>query len=510
MDRFETLDLARRLDWRFLLPDPGLGRVASVGDIEPQQQVALATFAAEHRHGRVDRLADGAWDVVVVGPGVPPGTARAAFERLLRPGGWAVIELPRRASVSGRERTVREELEAAAPETIARHWFLPDRRSALRVAPLADRAAITAVLSRHGSRPARRALGGLARGLVRAGLPADAIGGDVSLVARHIGGPAVTGWPAIDPLIATLPADLVPPTPSWILLTPRFGASAHVVLLLLDDGAPRLVAKVARLAGDDGPRREGRILERLAGAGLPGGAAPRPVLIGESAGLSVLIEEAVHGMPLDRRTARGAPGRWIGAVGEWLRGLPVGGPIDVDALLGTPLRAVRDARPSDSALAGLVDRTLRIVAGLETGGVPSVFEHGDLAHPNLLVRDDGRIAVLDWEHARADGLPLHDLWFFLEYVARATGGDEQPYDGLERVLAHPQWGAVNALQAEAGRLGVGRDLLPALMVACWARTFARLANDVGPSSADPPWLSRYYRLWASAVDRQARLGPLLV
>lgn len=510
MDRFEELELARRLDWRFLLPDPGLGRVASVGAIEPQVEAALATFAAEHSHGGIDRLPDGAWDVVVVGSGAPPGTARAAFERHLRPGGWAIVELPRRATASGRVRAARDELAAATPERLARHWFLPDRASALRVAPLGDRAAIMAVLSRHGSRPVSRAIGALARGIVGAGLPADALGGDVSVAARRGGGPPLTGWPTIEPLLASIAADLVPSTPSWILLTPRFAASAHVVLLLLDGGAPRLVAKVARLTGDDGPNREGRMLERLAGAGLTPGAAPRPVLIGESAGLSVLIEEAVHGTPLDRRTARSDPRRWIGAVREWLTGLPAGGPIDFDAGLGNPLRAVLNARPSDTALAGLVERTMAIVAVLEARGVPSVFEHGDLAHPNLLVRDDGRIAVLDWEHARADGLPLHDLWFFLEYIARATGRDAQAYDGLERVLAHPQWGAVNALHAEAARLGIGRDLLPALMIACWARTYARLAGGVGASSADPPWLSRYYRLWATAIDRQTRLGPLLV
>jgi aminoglycoside phosphotransferase (APT) family kinase protein len=291
-----------------------------------------------------------------------------------------------------------------------------------------------------------------------------------------------------------------------------------VVLLLLVGGEVRLVAKIARLAGDEGPRNEGRILEALAVAGIPVGAAPRFVAGAEVAGHAVLVEEALHGRPLDRRLVRTDPARWIAAVVEWLADLPRGAPgtsASLDELVRRPLLRVRDAHPEDGDLGRLVDRTLSALGPLASPGLPGVFEHGDLSHPNLLVRPDGRLGVLDWELGRRDGLPLHDLCFYLEYVARATGGEAgDPFDRLERVLAHPTWGAAAALRSEAARLGVDRSRLPALMAVCWARAFAReaeLGSAQRPGSlTGRPASSRYYRLWEGAVDREAQLRDLLV
>ena len=88
-DRFALLQAARRIDWRYLLPEPDLGAVAYVGNPEPQLVQSLTLLAAS---------------VTVVGGGEP----RAAYDvavlrdpsvaeletaaQLLRAGGWAYIE----------------------------------------------------------------------------------------------------------------------------------------------------------------------------------------------------------------------------------------------------------------------------------------------------------------------------------------------------------------------------------------------------------------------------------
>lgn len=49
-----------------------------------------------------------------------------------------------------------------------------------------------------------------------------------------------------------------------------------------------------------------------------------------------------------------------------------------------------------------------------------VFEHGDLSHPNLIEYSAGEVGVIDWELAERAGVPLHDLVFFLMYVALSS------------------------------------------------------------------------------------------
>ncbi|HEY6608744.1 MAG TPA: phosphotransferase, partial [Candidatus Limnocylindria bacterium] len=163
----------------------------------------------------------------------------------------------------------------------------------------------------------------------------------------------------------------------------------------------------------------------------------------------------------------------------------------------------------------LVGRTREALGPLERQAPPAVFEHGDLSHPNLVVRDEGGLGVLDWELARPDGLPLHDLCFFLGYVALATVGEEgDPFEGLVRVLGHPTWGAAAALHSEAARLGIDREAIPGLVIACWARAFAGLADRLAGGAAGGVdgqlSRSRYHRLWEGAVDRQGQLVALLV
>ena len=324
----------------------------------------------------------------------------------------------------------------------------------------------------------------------------------------------MSGWPSLEPLATLVAAELGTRAPSWILLTPRFAASAHVVILLLKDGNVRLVAKIARVAGHEGPRHEARVLAALAEAGMPRAAAPRVVATADLAGHGAVLEEAIEGRPLDRRLLRSDPGRWIGSVVKWLEDLPPA-PRDAVAsmneLVRDPLERLRSTWPQDRDLAALVARTLGILESLEHQPLPAVFEHGDLSHPNLLARTDGGLGVLDWELARPDGMPLHDLSFFLGYVALAAFGEQDgPYAGLEHVLADPAWGAVPALRAEAARLGIDRAAVPALIVTCWARALAGLVERASAGAeSGPPSSSRYYRMWAGAVDRTAQLGALI-
>ena len=94
-------------------------------------------------------------------------------------------------------------------------------------------------------------------------------------------------------------------------------------------------------------------------------------------------------------------------------------------LIEAPLLALGAGEAPDALPDGLVERTLEALAPLRDAGLPLVLEHGDTSHPNLLLRRFGDLAVVDWELADPDGLPGHDLAFFLVYAAGAARRREE-------------------------------------------------------------------------------------
>ena len=104
-DKDAALQITRRVDWRFLLPDPNLGRTAYLG---PSSHTLVA--ALRHACSSVSTLAlsdevdqqDGdraTYDVVVLRWCGARALARA--KALLRPGGWLYWEVDRSPTVPG-------------------------------------------------------------------------------------------------------------------------------------------------------------------------------------------------------------------------------------------------------------------------------------------------------------------------------------------------------------------------------------------------------------------------
>jgi hypothetical protein len=118
----------RRADWRFLLPDPDLGRVAYLAPHDAELTAALTLVSASL--DLLDTpLATGSHDAVVVTGGRPgrAGDARA----LLRRGGWLYAEVP-----GPRARAWTRALRKAGFAEVAAHWLWPDARGCREIVPL--------------------------------------------------------------------------------------------------------------------------------------------------------------------------------------------------------------------------------------------------------------------------------------------------------------------------------------------------------------------------------------
>lgn len=308
--------------------------------------------------------------------------------------------------------------------------------------------------------------------------------------------------------------------PSWLMITPRFRASSHVIVLLLDEATrrPALAMKIARLPADASSLDREAALLREIESSRPGGydSVPRVVGYGERQRHPMLIETALNGVPMDAALVRRDQALCCDRITSWLIDLQAvsrrpPGPNSHARLIDAPLERLREVL--GAADEGLIEATRDRLAPLRTPGVPLVCEHGDVSHPNLLLTPDG-VGVLDWETADQAGLPGCDLFFFLTYVAfarRRWWRRRQTHaDAFDEAFFGPTAWALPYIDRYAVSLRLDPSTLDPLFLATWPRYLAGLAARLGEHGTTPAeraataaWLraNRYYALWRHAIER---------
>lgn len=481
--------LLPRVDWRFLLPRSHLGRVAVDGRVDAEGRVALAGAADElHRLGDDD---GGPFDTIVL---TDPTVARlrAAIARVA-PGGTVRIEAPARR----RRRALRAALRAAG-FTVGTWWARPTAVAPWCLIALDDRRAAATTVRTVAGRGRRGPIEGFAAG---AGVPGR--------WSRHVA--LLATGPGAD-ASAHAVASAGPDHPVAALVTPRYAASRSVVGISTGADGRRLgrVVKLARRPEHDGAiAAEGGALSAYAvGVSPRPPGSPRGHRLARHDGHLVLVEEAATGRPLDRREVRRDPASALAQGMDWLSTVPVGPPslLRTDGrsrdLLIEPLRAIASLPVDDVATRrDRIRRTVRALEPLSRQELPTVFEHGDLSHPNLFTDPDRGLVAIDWERARPAGLPLQDLVFFLTYVAESL---DRPRTAAElaashhRAFGHGGWARPD-IDLHAERVGVDLRLVPLLELVARTRTLARLAE---PGTGDRPSEGhRYERLWIVALEQ---------
>ena len=306
---------------------------------------------------------------------------------------------------------------------------------------------------------------------------------------------------------------------SCVIVTPRFRASSHVVFLLLADGRPDpvLVAKVPRLANTSPSLQREVANLRVIQSARPGGfdSIPRVVAFEEYGHRPILIETALVGRPMDRLAVRRNLTGSCDVVTRWLtemrhphqngRAASTGW---FEQLVEQPLNDFAHAFPLSGEETRLLESTWDLVAPLRDSGLPLVFEHGDLCHPNLLVLHRGGLGVIDWELAEPRGLPTYDLFFFLTYAAFAQhhATDNRQYVSAYReAFFGPSAWARPYVRTYAERLQLPPRVLTPLLALCWVRYLISLLTRLGEAGRSDrtvgvdtaAWLrtNRYYALW---------------
>lgn len=314
---------------------------------------------------------------------------------------------------------------------------------------------------------------------------------------------------------------------SCVLLTPRFQASAHVVFLISTAARERpvLVIKASRLPGGsatlDREATNLRAVHALHANGIE--SIPRLLAHESYVGTRLLLETALEGREMKPALVRRRPERCADAIVSWLISLHLASAAreastrsSFARLLTRPLAAFADRCPSLSQGKRLVERTLELTSPLCEHRVPLVFVHGDLSAPNLLLSPDGHLQVVDWELAEPRGFPAEDLFFALTYMAFARRRARTVQGHLaafrDAFFKENAWTQPYVLRY-ADALGLPRDVLRPLFVACWARYVTGFAARLAVSGADydPERGSasvrhnRFFALWRHTISHTAEL-----
>lgn len=450
----ELLRSSRRVDWRVLLEDPLPQRTAIHGD---DGSLAASMTALGTRIVPIP-----AADVIVARNPSPAHVSHLAHAAA--PRAAIVIELDRGPRFPGQLRRIEHALRSRGRSAVSLVAW-PAVEESRQLVPLQSET-LGWWISHLGRRPR------FAGAMSALGVPAAMTALPIVVVAN----PA-SARSALFSLGADTDLDAARP---WILLTPRYRASRHVVLLgNLRDGGAQIVVKAARLHGDASTTREAGVLAALTAVPEIDRKSIPSVLQGPdvNAPLTGFAMAGIDGERIGRARMRTDP-RVVDLVRGWLRSLvsdtETTSGIDASLTVG-PIGTLETAAHDHGGLSG---RVLAALTALSGATLPRTIEHGDVGEPNLLQRPDDGLAVIDWETGRTDGLPLVDLIFALAGIAAARLKAEDPQEHADAVgaaLGSGGW-ARPIIDEEARRLGLPPDLVPALIVACWARQLTSMAE----------------------------------
>ena len=314
-----------------------------------------------------------------------------------------------------------------------------------------------------------------------------------------------------------------------MFITPRFQASGHIIVVIFStkSDAPLFVAKVPRIPHEiDRLDKEANCLSRVQALRIDGfDSIPRLISYEDLGGNRILVETALSGQPMKPTIVRRNPTLCTESVISWLWDLQItcrykveNDPDWFQRLMLQPMEILRAAFSASPEDLNVLDMHLSLIQSVRNTHFPLVFEHGDLSSPNILIGQDSKIKVVDWELAEPNGLPVIDLIFFLTYIAFAklSASDNKTYlKAFDNAFFGNNAWASKYIRRFAQELGLSRNLLKILFLHCWCRYVSGLVWRLNESSTEATkqqdntikWLrsNRYYLLWKYALTNSENL-----
>ncbi|MGV8084340.1 MAG: phosphotransferase [Coriobacteriia bacterium] len=463
----------RRSDWRFLLPGPAPKKTAIFAK-GPLAESATALPG--------DLVAGGSSAAVACDLCVArwPGAARLhSCADALRPGGVLYAEWPPIWAGAGR---LRRDLRRAGFESPVFYWPSPSLSAArlwVRVSPRPAPygAAIRSVFDASMGSGVRSRI---ASSLV---LAASLTPFAPKVAVARKGGIADEADPDLMAWLAGRLAEISGADASDLAVVMRTGGGSdlnRINWMVWGDAerTAKWIAKAPRIPETDiAMRRERDLLLALA-ARAEGGLAmdtPRLAMWDERGGFPVMAETAMQGTELlevVRSVGYEESARQIARTLTAFAGRPPKQPRSEwwDDLVEPWLARLEGqlAELGDPGLVGEVRSALQ-----DLGDLPLVFCHYDCTPWNMLVAENGRLQIFDWENGREEGLPALDLVYCLSTIAFSLDGTVASPRAIESYtrMIDPSTEAgrvfLGALDAYGEAVGIDLDDLLRLRAMTW-------------------------------------------
>lgn len=223
---------------------------------------------------------------------------------------------------------------------------------------------------------------------------------------------------------------------------------------------------------------------------------PQVVFFGHHAGLAIVGETAIEGVPFRQQAQWTAECPYLHVATEWLIDLgaatansTAANPGEVATGLETLFRRfveIYQLPPEQRAF--LADQIEAI--GRSHDPFSLVFQHGDPGTWNAMATPSGRVAFLDWEAAEPQGMPLWDLFYFLRSYcvgAARAGGVRGGLTGFaQQFLAETPLSRFVLAAAEryCERTGLPTHLVEPLFHTCWMHRALKEATRLTPANLE--------------------------
>ncbi len=305
-----------------------------------------------------------------------------------------------------------------------------------------------------------------------------------------------------------------PGHPSSLLLTGGYRSISKVVALIFAEPVrePRLVVKMPRVPESMAMlRREASILRSVHQL-RPGGVPGVPRVLSYREDTQVLALTAFTGTPVNY-LLRQQNFRDFGLkAAQWLAGLASGSPaVHRDRWWGPLVEPI--VNEFEQSFAEVLDRgmlaqTKAVIAEVNT--LPLMCEQADFSPWNVMVTPAGDLAVLDWESADLQGLPVLDLLYFLSYCLFCIDGTmaspraARSYKKFFDPTTVAARVCYECLEYYTSNIGLDPASLPALRLILWMRKsrweYQRLMADAkGRSKREALQSSLFVNLWQQEV-----------
>jgi hypothetical protein len=276
--------------------------------------------------------------------------------------------------------------------------------------------------------------------------------------------------------------------------------------------APDAAVKVVLRSpvGDARPVDADRLAQLGRAAAEAGARVPRAAVAHTRGGYAAVFETRVPGRPASMLVAE-SPERsheLVERIAAWLdrwgRGTAHALPVDPAWLEREVLGPSVELAPHLAA-SGAYHAWLAALGGSLVGApLPRVAVHGDLTTANVLVDADGTIGVVDWEAARAGGMPLTDLFYAVADVASASRRHADRVGAFVACFGGGGGTLAPAASRLAARLAAGLALPDGAVTlafhACWLGHAANEVRVAAPGVAGPfleiaRWLAARHTTW---------------